>query len=264
MKQITLLILNSLSLVAALYVNYLGANARLGSYDVSDISSLYENLFTPAAYAFGIWGLIYFLLLTFVVYQWYAWIRTRDDYELKRTGLLFTLSNILNAFWIYAWVNDRPGISLLLMFALLAVLIFLVFRLRLEIWDAPVRIIAFVWWPVCIYTAWVILASIANFSAWLVSLGWNGGFLSEIAWSIIMLLIATAIYVLMIYYRNMREAALVGIWGMIAIAVRQWTLNPVVAYVAIAASFLLFVYVIAHAYKNRETSPIRKIQRQEI
>jgi hypothetical protein len=264
MKQIGLLTTNTLSLVFALLINGLAGSGVFGGKSVGDVSARYDTLITPAGYAFAIWGLIYLLLLLFVGYQWYAWLRNREDIALKQTGPWFALGNIANGLWIVVWLNEYLGLSVLLIFILLFSLIMLTIRLRLETWDAPVRIIAFVWWPICLYLGWIVLASVANVTVYLVSVNWEGGFLSPLAWALIMIGIATAIYLLLVFTRNMREAALVGIWAFIAIAVRQGARHPEIAYTALGASAILLIVISWHGYKNRATSPLKKLQRREI
>ncbi|MCB2207759.1 MAG: hypothetical protein KQH67_05635 [Bacteroidetes bacterium] len=264
MKQIIYLLLNTFTLIFALAMNYLSGTGAFGGKTVGEVSAMYENLFTPAGYAFAIWGLIYLLLIAFTGFQWYNWLKNRQDHELNKTAFWFALANIANGLWIYAWLNLFLGITIFLMLVLLISLIVLTFQLRLEIWDAPLRIVVFVWWPVCIYLGWIIVASVANTSAFLVSIGWQGSFLSETTWTIVMIMVATIIYVLLIYYRNMREAAIVGVWALVAIAVKQWELNTSVVYAAIIASAILFLYVAIHGFRNRKTSPLLKIKRGEV
>lgn len=263
MKQTAYLLINSLTLIFALAMNYLSGTGALGGKTVGEVSALYENLFTPAGYAFAIWGFIYLLLIAFVAYQWFAWLRHRQDEELMKTGLWFALGNLANGIWIYAWTHLYIGLSVILILILLLSLIMLTFRLRLEIWDAPVRIIAFVWWPVCVYLGWIVVATVANVSAFLVSTGWTGGPLSQTTWAIIMIAAATVIYSMLIYHRNMREAAMVGIWALVAIAVKQWESNLDIVYAAIIASAILFIYAAWQGFSNLETSPFKKLQRGE-
>jgi hypothetical protein len=264
MKQMAYLLLNTFTLIFALVMNYLSGTGAFDGKTVGEVSALYENLFTPAGYAFAIWGLIYLLLIAFTGFQWYNWLKNQQDHELNKTGFWFTLANISNGLWIYAWLNSFLGISILLMLLLLISLIVLAFQLRLEIWDAPLRIIVFVWWPISIYLGWITVATVANFSAYFVSIGWDGGFFSEITWTIIMIIVATIIYMLLIYFRNMREAVIVGVWALVAIAVKQWELNTGIVYAAITASAILFLYVAIHGFKNRKTSPLLKIKRGEV
>ena len=258
MKQTSYLIINTLSLIFALVLNGMAGDA------VSNVSAQYNTWITPAGYAFAIWGIIYLLLILFVGYQWYAWFKNRDDTALKQTGWWFTLGNIANGLWIVAWTNEYLGLSVLLIFILLFSLIMLTLSLRLEIWDAPVRTIAFVWWPICIYLGWIVVASVANVSVYLVSINWQGGFLSPLAWSVIMIGVATVIYLLLLFTRNMREAALVGVWAFIAIAVRQGSVHPEIMFSALVAAGVLLIVIAWHGYRNRATSPLEKIKRGEI
>ena len=264
MKQKILLLSNTITLLFALVMNALAGSAVFNGTSVAEVSARYESLFTPAGYAFAIWGVIYLLLIAFVGFQWYSRIKLNQDENLNRTGFWFAISNLANGFWIAAWVSGYIGMSVVLMLVLLLSLIVLTIQLRLEIWDAPVRIIVFVWWPVCIYTGWIIVATVANISAFLVSINWNGGFLSPQIWTIILIAVATAIYLFLISTRNMREAAMTGVWALIAIAVKQWQENQSIVIAAIVAAAILFFAVSVHGYKNRNTSPFKKLKRGEV
>ena len=256
MKQISILLFNTISLIFALVMNSLQGSEVFSGITVGEVSAKYETLFTPAGYAFAIWGVIYLLLILFVANQWFAWFKQKEDRELKQTGWWFALGNLANGLWVVAWLNEQMGLSVLLILVLLFSLIQLTIRLRLEIWDAPLKIIAFVWWPVCIYLGWVIVATVANISVFLVSIGWQGGFLSEKVWTILMIVAATVIYLVLIKTRNMREAAVVGIWALVAIAVKQWQINNEIVFAAIAASAILFVVIAVHGFKNKKTGKI--------
>ena len=264
MKRIVLLVVNTITLLFALVLNSLQGSQLFNGTTVGEISAKYETLFTPAGYAFAIWGVIYLLLIAFVAYQWFAWFQRKEDTELKQTGWWFALGNLANGFWIAAWLNGQMGLSVLLILVLLFSLIMLTIRLRLEIWDAPVRIITFVWWPICIYLGWIVVATVANMSVFLVSIGWQGGFISPEIWTIILIVAATLIYLILIKTRNMREAAVVGIWALAAIAVKQWQLNNEIVIAALVASVVLFITVSVHGYKNRKTSPFEKLKRGEV
>jgi len=250
MRQIALLILNSITLLFTLVANYLWGTGATGGTSVGEISSRYETFFTPAGYAFAIWGLIYLLLLAFVGYQWFSWLKHRDSQYLKLTGMWLAPGNLANGFWILSWTNGSIGLSLGLIGILLLSLLVLMVKLRLETWDAPVRIVAFVWWPVSIYLGWIVVATMANFSVLLVKLYPDGAIATQALWTIVMIAVACLVYVLLVYYRNMREAAFVGIWALTAIAVKQWNENESVVYAALLASTILFVYSMRQAIKS--------------
>lgn len=264
MKQYILLLINTTTLVFALILNGLSGSAFFDGKTVGQISAQYDTLITPAGYAFSIWGLIYLMLVLFVGYQWYAWIKYKNDLELKRTGPWFALSNVANGLWMVAWLNENIGFSVILIFIILISLIILTIKLRLEIWDGPLSTIVFVWWPICFYLGWIIVASVVNTAVFLIALDWQGGFLSPVTWTILMIIIATLIYLFLLFKRNLREAALIGVWAFIAIAVRQWSMNSEIAISALLATGLLLATVSWHGYQNRVTSPMEKLKRKEL
>lgn len=256
-------LLNTLTLLGTLFVNYWVNTGHMNGKTVGEISHKYDTLFAPADYAFAIWGFIYLTLLSFVGYQWYIWFAKKNREPIRQTGIWLMVANIANGLWVIAWLNEYIGLSVVIMLILLIALIRLVIRLNLERWDAPLLIIAFVWWPICWYIGWIILATVSNIAAYFTSIGWQGAPLSEPAWTIIMIIVATVIYLLLIYTRNMREAALVGVWGLVAIAYKQWELYPGIVFTAIGAAAILFIAAGYHGYKNRATSPAVKWKNRE-
>ncbi|WP_373523605.1 hypothetical protein [Aquiflexum sp.] len=257
MKSISLLIFNTLSFIATLYLNYLYGAGVGGRKSVGEVSSQFDTLITPAGYAFSIWGLIYLLLLGFIVFQWVSFFKNQNQKSLLPSSIWFGLSNILNGLWIVVWTSELISISVLVIFSLLLCLLALVVRLRLETWDAPLDIIAFVWWPICIYTGWIITASVVNLSVWFV---FKGILLSnQVFWTIAVLFIGTAIYLMLIRFRNMREAALVGVWAFTAISVKQWDNQYMIAFASLFLAGVLFLAAGIHAFNNRKTNPFQKI-----
>lgn len=127
--------------------------------------------------------------------------------------------------------------------------------LGLEIWDAPKRVIFFVWWPICIYVGWIVLASVVNTAVWVKFAGILEGLFNETAWTIIVIMVAVLVYIWLTFSRNMREAALVGTWGIAAIAYRHWDSDATLAVTALTAAVLLFIASSFHAYKNRKSTP---------
>lgn len=184
-------------------------------------------------------------------------------HSIQRTGLWFTLSNITNAAWVYCWINEQLGWCVILILLLLLSLIILTIKLKLELNDEPVRTIFFVWWPITFYLGWIITATVACIASYLVYTGWTGFGISPDVWTVIMIIIAFLIYLFLNQKRNMREAATVGIWAFIAIAVRQWNVYKDIAFTAIIAALILNVLIAIHFYKNSNYSPFAKIKRGE-
>lgn len=258
MKRARYPFLNSITFILSIFINYWVNTDAYKGKSVGEISNQYDSLITPAPYTFSIWGIIYLSITAFIVYQWYIAKTGKGIETLQLTGFWLALANILNTFWIIAWTHNYIGLSVFLIIGLLLCLIMLTVRLNLECWDAPIRTIVLVWWPITIYLGWVVLATVANFAAFFISMGWKGEHLGETIWAMQMIFIAVIIYVLLIYYRNMREAALVGIWGFTGILMKQWGQNELVAYSSIAAIIILLISAAIHGYKNRNKNPFYK------
>jgi hypothetical protein len=255
MKLLSLLLLNTLTLVGALYVNYFFASGVGGRETVGEVSDKYPTLITPADYAFSIWGLIYLLLIGFVGFQWVEYIQRNTHESLEKAGIWFSLANIFNGLWVVVWINGWLGFSVLIMFSLLFSLIQLVIRLKLEIWDAPIRIIVFVWWPICFYIGWIIIATVTNVAVFLQETAILSSLWNPQGWTIIMIAAAVGLYLFLALSRNMREASFVGVWGISAIAYRHWGGNEELVIAALLGAGILLIISGYHAFKNIKTSP---------
>ena len=96
--MLLLQILNVLALLVTLAVNGLASAGLINGRSQAEISDGIPVLFTPAGFAFSIWGVIYLSLLGFVVYQ--AHPRRRGDEALQRIGYWFVASCALNTLWL--------------------------------------------------------------------------------------------------------------------------------------------------------------------
>lgn len=255
-----LAILNSISILAVIAINGIAGSTGIFGETVGSISDKYNTLFTPAGYAFSIWGIIYLGLIVFAIFQnIQAFKNDPDSGFIIQVGPWMVLNSLANIAWIFAWLSEHIGLSLLLMLIILSTLIVMINRLNMERWDAPFPIIAFIWWPICIYSGWIAVATIANVSAFLVSIQWLALF-SAINWTVIMILVAVALNLLMIRFRNMREFAAVGVWALLAIALRHWDALELIQWTALLGALVLFIALSVHAYINRSTSPLIKFR----
>ncbi|WP_205623569.1 TspO/MBR family protein [Anditalea andensis] len=241
-------------------MNYYISSGESGLPTMGALSEKYDSLFTPAGYAFSIWGLIYVFLLLFIGHQWYLIIKKKSAEEISNGGWWFFLSNLANGAWVVVWSLQYILLSFIVMLILLYCLIQLVLKYKLEIYDAPFRIILFIWWPIAIYFGWIILATMTNFSIVLKYILNMNALLPEIYWTIGLIAISAAVYLYLIFSRNLRESALVGVWGLVAITLKQWAGVDEVAWAALIAALLIFIAAGYHGYKNRKSSPIYKLQ----
>lgn len=255
----TLAILNLLSVILVIALNYVSQALRLNDTTIGEISRQYDNLFTPASYAFAIWGIIFIGLLGYGIFQVRrAFFSDKPIEFIEQTSYWFILANVLNSLWVIAFVYDYTGLSVLIMLGILFSLIKIILNTNMERWDAPKSTIALVWWPICLYSGWIAVATIANISAYLTKIGWEGAPFSEITWTVIMIVIATILNLVMIWKRNMREFAAVGVWALFAIFIRHKDSLELVAYTALVGSIVLFLYMVWHGFQNRKTNPFLK------
>lgn len=247
-------VVNCIALIVTIGISYLSMTGIFNGNTMATQSARYPTLFTPAAWAFSIWGLIYIALVAFVIFQ----ARANEEAKTLRQqiGGWFLVSCIANSCWVIAWMYDQAGLSVLIMLVLLAALGNIVRRTDMELTDPPLRIIASVWWPFCLYSGWITVALFANISAWLVKIRWDG--LEPATQAILLTLIAGAVYLFMTWRRNMREYAMVGVWGLIAVAIADRDRAPAVTVVAFIVAGILFISSGIHGYRNRAYGPFRK------
>ncbi|MEL7833441.1 hypothetical protein [Fodinibius sp. Rm-B-1B1-1] len=255
MKKI-LQIANIAALTITITLNYVAGAGLINGQTIGDVSARYNNLFTPAGYAFSIWGLIYLMLAGFVIYQVRGLFKkVNNDNFILQIGWWFVISCVANSLWLIAWVYDMIGFSVLLIVLLLFSLVKIIINTNMERWDAPFPKIVLLWWPFCLYSGWITVAIIANISTYLTKIGWNGFGISDVSWAITMIIIAGFINLFMIVTRNMREFALVGIWALVAVAVANWQTHQSIVITALVVSVVLFIAISIHGYQNRATAP---------
>ncbi|WP_057939553.1 hypothetical protein [Algoriphagus resistens] len=250
-------LLNMIVLIVVIFWNYWVNTNGLNGNTVSSLSEEYENLFTPAGYAFSIWGIIFLSLFAQAIFFISrAFSPIKDSDFLSQIGPYLIIANTGNALWIYMWLMEFTDFTVVIMLGILVCLVITILNTNMERWDAPRPIIFWLWWPIALYSGWIAVATIANISAYLAKIGWNGG-ISEVTWTVTMLVIAVLLNLFMIAMRNLREFALVGVWGLLAIAVRHWGNIPTVQWTALIGAVVLFVAIGYNGYQNRETAPFK-------
>ncbi len=231
-------IVNIFALGAVLTVNVLSNALPINGRTAGEISDAYPSLVTPAGYVFSIWGLIYALLVVFVVYQ--ALPAQKDNPRLERLGYMFALSCACNFFWIFAWHYGVVWLSELLMLGLLASLI--VCYNRLGIGKTEVQSVEK--WAVrlafSIYLGWITVATIANTTVLLLEWGLGGGWLAPV-WAVIVIAVAAGIGTLVLQRRGDVPYSLVLVWAFFGIVVQQWGAEAFVVAAALVGAGVLAV-----------------------
>ena len=215
-----------IGLLAVVIINALANSIPLGGQTTGQISAQYPSLFTPAGYAFGIWGLIYLSLLVYVVYQ--ALPAQRASSSLARISKPWLYSCGFNILWIFLWHFGFLALSLVAMLGILVSLLVIYRELDLANNTAPLGQQCFVHFPFSLYTGWISVATLANLSALQTGMGMDNLLLTATAWTQIKLAMAGVIAVVFVCFRRDITAALVVAWAAWAIGVKQ-AAEPAVA-----------------------------------
>ncbi len=233
-------IINLVMFVLMILMNYLANALPLNGKTTGELSAQYPNLFVPAGVTFSIWGVIYLLLLIFVILQF----NTSNRQVVMDIGWAFAISSLLNAAWIVAWHYEKLPLSLIIMLGLLISLVFINFQLR---GPAPVFFrIAF-----GVYLGWICIATIANVTALLVAYQWGAWGISHQAWAIIMIGAGTIITALALVRLNNPYVALAVIWAFIGIIIKQQGKVPAIVAVAAAGITIMAIVMIWSFLKTR-------------
>ena len=234
--------LNIIAFVLTVIVNSLaGSTTLIGGVNTAQISDSNPTLITPAGYVFAIWGIIYILLAVFVIYQ--ALPSTKDKDFHKKIGWLFVLSCLLNIIWLFLWQYELLSVSVVLMLLLLFSLIMIYLRLDIGKSAVTMKERLAVHLPFSVYLGWITIATIANISATLVSLNWDGFGISPTAWAALVIIVALLITILVIFTRKDIAYGLVVVWALGGIAVKQSAYQDVVLLAEISAVIVLIALV---------------------
>lgn len=210
MKNIFIKIMTAFFYVAMIIVNFLANALPINNRTTGMISDAYPNLFAPAGMTFSIWGLIYLLLGGYVFYQ-FTKRGQKKEKLFEKINLLFITTSIANISWIFAWHYDYIFFSVLLMLILLVSLIKIADILRKEKLNFKERL--FISIPFSVYFGWITVATIANITVFLVSLGWSGFGMADFIWTSIILLIGALIGILRMCRDKNIAYGLVLIWA---------------------------------------------------
>ncbi len=219
-KSLPLKILVLLAYLGMVGINALANILPINGLNTGEISDSYPNLFAPAGLTFAIWGLIYFLLLVFVIYQFVPAKKVDSQARLKRVQVLFVISSIANIGWIFAWHYLQIAISLVLMLVILVSLI-LTDRQVSKQSNMTLRERLCLKLPFSVYFGWITVATVANFTTLLVDLGWDGFGVSENVWTVIILIVAALIALAVVKTRLNWAYGAVFVWAYAGILIKH-------------------------------------------
>lgn len=233
-------VLVALAYLFMVAVNILANSIPINEKNTGQISDSYENLFAPAGITFAIWGVIYVLLALYVLYQ-FGFQRHHQkvslDLVFSTIGPAFILSSLANGAWIISWHYDMIALSMGLMIVILLCLLTIntmIKKVKLNFREKlSVKV------PFSIYFGWITIATIANATVLLVSLGFEGFGIDEYYWTIFILIVGLFIGAVTTYLNKDIAYGAVIIWAYMGIWIKHSSndgfhgMYPLIIYTAV-------------------------------
>lgn len=216
------------TIVANVVFNYATALSSDHSFNVSDASNRYPSLFTPADYAFAIWGLIYGVSLVYAVM---ALLPAQLNVRLHdRVAPWLMLTNALGMLWLLLFTGGQLGPSVLVIFAMLTSSL-LAYSLAND--HVKAKGLSH-WWraPFALWLGWLAIVSLANLNIALVAASGSDSVFAGPVWAALLVCVAAGFALTLQVLHGDAVVPLVVSWGSAAIAVATWQESTLVAVVA--------------------------------
>lgn len=245
-------IIAAVTFVIMIVVNALANILPINGQTTGEVSDLYPNLFAPAGITFAIWGLIYLLLAAFTLYLLGFFQDYSDTLKadmLNKVGIVFSISSVANAAWIFSWHYNRIPLSMVLMLVILDCLIFINYLVKNEKLTSKEKF--FIRLPFSVYFGWITVATIANATTLLVSIGWDGFGIPEPTWAVIIIIVGMLIGTLTMIINKDIAYGLVLLWAYAGIYIKHTSESgfdgqyPAVIYTVIAC---MIIFIISEVY----------------
>ena len=238
--------------IMTIIINALANVLPIGDNYTEELADNIPNLFVPAGVTFAIWGIIYILIILFSVYL------ARDLFKkekmtnpfIEKISYFFILANIANIVWILLWHYEQVTLSLFATIVVFGSLLVVYLRLNIGSEKVSIKDKLFVHIPISVYLGWGTVATIANVTAVLVVINWNGFGIGEEIWTMVALIIATIITLLVLFTRKDYAYCFVIIWAFFGIYLKRSVVDPIyglqsqIAFTALIAIVAIIIFLI--------------------
>jgi len=252
-----------LSAGVAIVGSFIGSGAA-GGTPIKDAAGgalgVDATLIAPGGSAFGIWSIIYIGLVAYAI--WQSFPAQREDPRQRRLGYLVAASLVLNAAWILSIQFDLLGLSVPVIILLLGVLVW-AFLLTLATRPRTIVDTIVTDGTIGLYLGWVMIATAANITAYLVAEGFDGFGLNKDGWAVLVIGIAGAVGVIIAIVSHGRVAPAAALsWGLGWVAVARLTGNLLSTPAAIAA-IIAILAIVAFTVTMRMRTATRRLDTAE-
>ncbi|HEX9952773.1 MAG TPA: TspO/MBR family protein [Rubricoccaceae bacterium] len=237
-----------LAVAVNLVLNGLAGAGLLFGVQTGAVSAGVPTGVTPAGWTFGIWTVIFLMLL---VYAGFQAMPARRGARYDAPAVPFALANVLNGLWQLPWLTRHFGVSLAVIAGILGCLVWLYVvqdRMRLrenELWAMHL--------PGAYFLAWVAVATALNATIWLRTLGLAG---PEAVWAPAVVLGLGAVGAWLLSRTGDTAIAAVLLWAFAGIYAAHAGTVPTVVALAVAAAAVVAAAVTG-AIRRAELRPSR-------
>lgn len=232
-------IINIIALGLVLTVNYLANALPINGVTSGEVSDRFGVYFTPAGYVFAIWGLIYFGLIVFGIYQLLP--RSRRSRNIENISPWFVLSCVLNSAWILAWHYLYIGVALGIIVLLLLNLAVIYAKLNQRRQGVPQEEKILLKATFSIYLAWIFVATIANVFIFFDYMSWNDWLFGEGIWTGLLIGICAILALIFVKYNRDILFAGVFVWALIGISVENNSGTEVLQVIPLVAAAVIVI-----------------------
>lgn len=248
------IVINWLLFVIVIATNALANILPINGYNTGQISAFYPNYFVPAGFTFSIWGIIYLLLLNYSISFTYFTVRKNTFPEIQKYLDAITpyywVTCVLNASWILAWHYLQVSASVLIMLAFLYCLIRVFLIMQKQATAIKPLYLFLLKTPFSVYLGWISVATIANITALLVSLKWNGFGVDPVYWTLTMISIAIVLSVYFITQFKNIAYPLVVVWALWGIKAAQGPKSELINQLTVIGILLIAALISSTAIRK--------------
>lgn len=211
-----------------------GSPYLIGGMTQADISNMFPSAITPAGVTFSIWSVIY---LSWIIAGIYIGFFQKKGSVTSKTLAIFSSAIALTGVWLIPWGYIWIGTALVVMIVILGLLKYSFHHTRTA--HPTVK------YSVELTLGWINIATVANITIWLLSLGFAGGWLAPVYWAIWVLALALG---LTLYYQLRYRAYIISavfLWTMLG----EWIAHDsplqrgfVIGYALIILASMVYTY----------------------
>lgn len=203
------------------------------------VSQLYQSMFTPATYAFAVWGVIGVAFFIYAIYQLLPAQSNEVLYD--RLAKPLVLANLASMAWIVSFRMNIIYLSVAFIFITLIAALMMYTRVRHTVLRDDCS--NWVSVPFSLLAGWLSVAAVGNVAILLISLGWQGTTFNQTVWTIAMIVGCGMLGIWACFRCRDYIFPSVVSWACIAIFVAHHAEYPYLGVVALVTAALPIIWI---------------------